>query len=145
MNYFLPNKINDALKFINSSKCLIAAGCTDLFPSTEKKSLEGNVLDISNIKNLKGITIDKNFRRIGSTTTWSEIVNADLPECYKMLKECSREIGSIQIQNSATIGGNICNASPAADSIPCLLSLDAQVELLSFSHSHSCSKLKYYY
>ena len=48
-----------------------------------------------------------------------------------MLKACAKEVGSIQIQNLGTIGGNICNASPAADSIPCLLALDAKLELSS--------------
>ena len=48
-----------------------------------------------------------------------------------MLKECSLQIGSRQIQNLGTIGGNLCNASPAADGVPCLLSLDASIELLS--------------
>ena len=48
-----------------------------------------------------------------------------------MLKECSLQIGSQQIQNLGTIGGNLCNASPAADGVPCLLSLDASIELLS--------------
>ena len=48
-----------------------------------------------------------------------------------MLKECSLQVGSRQIQNLGTIGGNLCNASPAADGVPCLLSLDASVELIS--------------
>ena len=50
-----------------------------------------------------------------------------------MLKECSLQIGSQQIQNLGTIGGNLCNASPAADGVPCLLSLDASIELLSIN------------
>jgi CO/xanthine dehydrogenase FAD-binding subunit len=48
-----------------------------------------------------------------------------------MLKQCSNQVGSIQIQNSGTIGGNLCNASPAADGVPCLLSLNASIELSS--------------
>lgn len=54
---------------------------------------------------------------------------ADLPASYEALKQAAREIGSVQIQTSATIGGNLCTASPAADSVPCLLALDAEVEL----------------
>ena len=60
-----------------------------------------------------------------------DIINENLPSCYDMLKACAKEVGSIQIQNLGTIGGNICNASPAADSIPCLLALDAKLELSS--------------
>jgi len=54
-----------------------------------------------------------------------------LPASFDALKESAREIGSIQIQNSGTIGGNLCNASPAADGVPPLLVLDAEVELAS--------------
>lgn len=60
-------------------------------------------------------------------------IRSDLPPAYDMLKLAAREIGSIQIQNAGTIAGNLCNASPAADSIPCLLALDASVELTSAS------------
>ena len=133
MNYLQPEKLETALEQINSDNFTIAAGCTDLLPATDKNIISGNILDISKISSLKGISVDKEFRRIGSTTTWSEILNSNLPECYQMLRECSREIGSIQIQNSGTIGGNLCNASPAADSVPCLLSLNASVELTSIN------------
>ncbi len=131
MNYFQPLDLNEALQFLSQTKLRIAAGCTDILPTTEKNELSGNILDISKINSLKGITTDNNYRKIGALTTWSEIFNHDLPDSYQMLKECSREIGSIQIQNSGTIGGNLCNASPAADSVPCLLNLDAHVELKS--------------
>ena len=131
MNYFQPEKLEKALNFINEHKFVIAAGCTDLLPATENRSLSGNILDITNIRSLSGFSLDGKYRRIGATTTWSEIVNSNLPSCYEMLKDCGKEIGSIQIQNSGTIGGNLCNASPAADSVPCLLALDADVELSS--------------
>ncbi|MDB2697243.1 FAD binding domain-containing protein, partial [Alphaproteobacteria bacterium] len=108
-----------------------AAGCTDLFPTTQEDSLGSNILDISAIKSLKSITIEKEFRRIGSGVTWTDLENEELPNCYDMLKECSLQVGSRQIQNLGTIGGNLCNASPAADGVPCLLSLDASVELIS--------------
>ena len=133
MNYFQPEKLEQALNFVNEKKFVIAAGCTDLLAATENRSLSGNILDITKISCLNGFSLDKNYRRIGATTTWSEIVNSNLPECYEMLKACGKEIGSIQIQNSGTIGGNLCNASPAADSVPCLLSLDANVELRSIN------------
>ena len=68
---------------------------------------------------------------IGGTATWSEIVRHSLPRSFDALKAAAREIGGIQIQNRGTIGGNLCNASPAADSVPPLLALDAEVELVS--------------
>ena len=132
--YYRPDKINDALDCLSREKLTIAAGCTDLLPSTQKDNLGNNILDISGIKSLSKISFENGFRRIGSGVTWTDLVeNNDLPKCYDMLKECSLQIGSRQIQNLGTIGGNLCNASPAADGVPCLLSLDASIELLSIN------------
>jgi CO/xanthine dehydrogenase FAD-binding subunit len=129
--YYRPENINDAITTLSKGELTIAAGCTDLFPKTQEDSLGSNILDISAIKSLKSITIEKEFRRIGSGVTWTDLENEKLPNCYDMLKECSLQVGSRQIQNLGTIGGNLCNASPAADGVPCLLSLDASVELIS--------------
>ena len=130
--YYRPDKINEALDSLSREKLTIAAGCTDLLPSTQQDNLGDNILDISGIKSLRNIDFENGFRRIGSGVTWTDIVeNNNLPKCYDMLKECSLQIGSQQIQNLGTIGGNLCNASPAADGVPCLLSLDASIELLS--------------
>ncbi|MDC3141022.1 xanthine dehydrogenase family protein subunit M [Alphaproteobacteria bacterium] len=130
--YYRPDKINEALYSLSREKLTIAAGCTDLLPSTQQDNLGDNILDISGIKSLRNIYFENGFRRIGSGVTWTDIVeNNNLPNCYDMLKECSLQIGSQQIQNLGTIGGNLCNASPAADGVPCLLSLDASIELLS--------------
>lgn len=132
MNYFQPNDLNSALDVLkNNSDLTIAAGCTDLFPITNNMSLDKNILDITNIKSIKGFQFNGKETKIGSATTWTDIINENLPNCYDMLKACAKEVGSIQIQNLGTIGGNICNASPAADSIPCLLALDAKLELSS--------------
>ena len=132
MNYFQPNDLNSALDVLqNNSDLTIAAGCTDLFPITNNMSLDKNILDITNIKSIRGFEFNNKETKIGSATTWTGIINENLPSCYDMLKACAKEVGSIQIQNLGTIGGNICNASPAADSIPCLLALDAKLELSS--------------
>ena len=130
--YYRPDKINEALDSLSREKLTIAAGCTDLLPSTQQDNLGDNILDISGINSLRNIDFENGFRRIGSGVTWTDIVeNNNLPNCYDMLKECSLQIGSQQIQNLGTIGGNLCNASPAADGVPCLLSLNASIELLS--------------
>ena len=132
MNYFQPNDLKSAFDTLNNnSNLIIAAGCTDLFPTTNNISLNKNVLDITNIKSIRGFQFNDQNTKIGAATTWTDIINENLPNCYDMLKACAKEVGSIQIQNLGTIGGNICNASPAADSIPCLLSLDAKIELSS--------------
>jgi CO/xanthine dehydrogenase FAD-binding subunit len=131
--YYRPDNINDAIATLSKGELTIAAGCTDLFPTTQEDSLGSNILDISAIKSLRTVSIENGFRRIGSGTTWSDLENEELPTCYEMLKECSSQIGSRQIQNVGTIGGNLCNASPAADGVPCLLSLDASIELISIN------------
>jgi CO/xanthine dehydrogenase FAD-binding subunit len=129
--YYRPEKINDALETLSKQKLTIAAGCTDLLPSTQQDNLGDNILDISGLKSLRNIAVENGFRRIGSGITWADLENYELPKCYDMLRECSLQVGSRQIQNLGTIGGNLCNASPAADGVPCLLSLDASIELSS--------------
>ena len=59
------------------------------------------------------------------------MIRAPLPRCFDALKAAAREVGSVQIQNRGTVAGNLCNASPAADGVPPLLALDAEVELAS--------------
>ncbi len=79
--------------------------------------------------------------RIGGLTTWSEVVATPLPRCFDALKSAAREIGGIQIQNRGTVAGNLCNASPAADGVPPLLALDAEVELVSGRGNAPCAAL----
>jgi CO/xanthine dehydrogenase FAD-binding subunit len=89
----------------------------------------GPVMDISRIGELRGIVRAADAITIGGGTTWSDLVAADLPPGFDGLKAAALEVGSVQIQNRATIAGNICNASPAADGVPPLLALDAEVEI----------------
>jgi N-methylhydantoinase B len=86
-----------------------------------------DVLDISGIAELRGIREDADYWHIGALTTWREIIAADLPPLFDGLKAAARDIGGVQVQARATIAGNIVTASPAGDSIPCLLALDADV------------------
>jgi CO/xanthine dehydrogenase FAD-binding subunit len=89
------------------------------------------VIDISGIREMKGIRATPTEIWIGGLTTWSEVVASPLPRCYDALKSAARGIGGIQIQNRGTVAGNLCNASPAADGVPPLLALDAEIELVS--------------
>jgi CO/xanthine dehydrogenase FAD-binding subunit len=131
--YFRPNTLNEAVHALASSGGRILAGGTDFFPSLADRPVTGDVVDISGIGELKGVTRESSYFRIGGLTTWTEIVKTPLPRCFDGLKAAAREIGGIQIQNRATVAGNLCNASPAADSVPPLLTLDAELELLSNS------------
>ena len=88
-------------------------------------------MDISGLGELRGISNDANYIRIGGLTTWTDVIQTPLPRCFDALKSAAREVGSVQIQNRGTVAGNLCNASPAADGVPPLLALDAEVELAS--------------
>lgn len=129
--YLRPEKLETALEMLASGEVTVAAGCTDLFPATERKTLPGDILDITGIEALSGIRRDEAGLRLGASTAWTEIVRADLPPALHGLQLAAREVGAMQIQNRGTLAGNLCNASPAADGVPPLLIVDAEVELQS--------------
>lgn len=129
--FYRPDTLETALDALAAAPVTIAAGCTDLFPATQARTLEGPVLDITAIAALRGISFSEDGVRIGATASWADVIRTDLPPAFDMLKQAAREVGSVQIQNAGTVAGNICNASPAADGVPCLLALDAEVEIAS--------------
>lgn len=129
--YHRPVTLDDALHLLARGKKRVAAGCTDLFPMTQAKALPGDIIDITAISALRGVSHDADGWRIGAATTWADIMGAEMPPAFDGLKLAAAELGSVQIQNVATIAGNLCTASPAGDGIPCLLTLDASVELRS--------------
>ncbi|MGB8583064.1 MAG: xanthine dehydrogenase family protein subunit M [Candidatus Sulfotelmatobacter sp.] len=129
--YIRPKTVDDALASLATHQAQILSGGTDFFPALGDRAVRGTVVDISAIGTLRGITATPDQMRIGALATWTEIIRAPLPRCFDALKEAAREIGAIQIQNRGTIAGNLCNASPAADGVPPLLALDAEVELAS--------------
>ena len=131
MSYLRPHRLEDALDWLASQHPLVMAGCTDIYPLHQTPSLDGPLLDITGLDELRGIALADGWRRIGAATSWTDILRADLPPAYDGLKAAAREIGGVQIQASGTIGGNLCTASPAGDSIPCLMTLDAEIELAS--------------
>jgi CO/xanthine dehydrogenase FAD-binding subunit len=118
------------------------AGATDLYPTRAAKqawlqAFPRDFLDITAIPELKGISEDGHTVRIGAATTFTEIAQASLPEAFASLKQAAAQIGGRQIQNRATIAGNIVNASPAADSVPPLMALDASIEIASAEGTRS--------
>jgi CO/xanthine dehydrogenase FAD-binding subunit len=129
--YVRPSDLDDALGFLAGGGVRVIAGGTDVYPGAGERPLQGDFVDVSNISALRGVRVDGDSVRIGATTTWSEIAQADLPPAFEALKVAARDVGAVQIQNRGTIAGNLCNASPAADGAPPLLILDAEVELAS--------------
>ena len=131
--YARPQSLDEAIHLLAETGGSVLAGGTDFYPSLGDRPVTVSVVDISRIREMKGVTTTGDEIRIGGLTTWSELLASSLPRCYDALKNAAREIGGVQIQNRGTVAGNLCNASPAADSVPPLLALDAEVELLSRS------------
>jgi len=129
--YARPLNLDDALGLLAESGARVIAGGTDVYPGAGDRPLQGGYVDVSNISGLRGVSFESECVRIGATTTWSDVAQADLPPAFDALKVAARDVGAVQIQNRGTIAGNLCNASPAADGAPPLLILDAEVELAS--------------
>ncbi|NSX56750.1 FAD binding domain-containing protein [Parasulfitobacter algicola] len=134
MSYISPTKIDEALEVLSRGSGKIIAGGTDVYPSAQPGQHPDFYLDVTRIDGLKQISLRDDTIHFGSAVTWTDIINADLGPAFDALKAAAREVGSVQIQNAATVAGNICNASPAADGVPPLLALDASVELASHAH-----------
>jgi CO/xanthine dehydrogenase FAD-binding subunit len=130
-HYLRPESLTGACAALAARRFRPLAGGTDLYPATGARALSGDVLDLTAVHELRGIELSRAGLRIGACTTWSEIALATLPPSLAALQEAAREVGGRQIQNAGTIGGNLCNASPAADGVPPLLALGAEVELAS--------------
>jgi CO/xanthine dehydrogenase FAD-binding subunit len=133
--YFHPNTLEEAVSILARQGGTILSGGTDFFPGLGDRPVSATVIDISAIRAMKGIVTAGDEHRIGGLATWTEIIASSLPSSCDALKSAAREIGGIQIQNRGTVAGNLCNASPAADSVPPLLALDAEVELVSAAGS----------
>lgn len=131
MRFERPKQLDEALALLASQSWDILAGGTDFYPALGDNTPKSPILDITAIEGLRAIDRDDGEWRIGALATWSDVIAADLPPAFDGLKLAAREVGSVQIQNRATVAGNLCNASPAADGVPPLLTLDAEVELSS--------------
>ena len=130
--YLRPADLPTALDALRSHSYVVLAGGTDHYPARVGKPLTDDVLDLSALVELRGITEHPDHWRIGALTTWTDVLEAThLPPLFDGLRLAAREIGGVQIQNAGTLCGNLCNASPAADGVPPLLALGARVKLRS--------------
>ena len=131
MLYSQPILLRDALRFMEKSDPCVVAGGTDVYPAMKPGLQPKTYLDVTRIEGFSDISQTDAGTRFGAAATWSDVVKADLPPAFDALKQAAREVGGLQIQNAGTIAGNICNASPAADGVPALLALNAEVEIVS--------------
>jgi len=146
--YLKPGTLPEALSALanleltgpcaGAGRLTVLAGGTDFYPGEAARAAwleprRRNILDISAIDELRGIRWEAGGVRFGALATWSDIREAELPAAFDGLRQAAREVGGLQVQNRGTIAGNLCNASPAADGVPPLLTLDAQVEIASLA------------
>lgn len=130
-----PKALGEALSVLASEPGVWQpfAGGTDLMVLLESGKLpHKNYLNIWNLAELRGITATTDHITLGALTTYTEVQsNPVLRKEFPMLCQAASETGGLAIQNRGTLGGNIANASPAADSPPALLAYNAELELLS--------------
>jgi len=128
---YSPRTLEKALKMKNEKgdALKIMAGGTDLLVSVRKGEWTvDQVLNLTHIETLKSIEKDENYLNIGALVTHNEVVRSPIvQETYPTLAENLQYVGSHQIRNLGTVMGNICNASPAADSLPLLYCAEALI------------------
>ena len=133
--YFAPQKIEKALEVLSryGREIKIIAGGTDLLVQYYDRLYEiSHWLDLKNIKELKDIRINKNQIEIGAMVTHTQLeISEDIKKYFPILSQAAADIGSPQIRNRGTVGGNIVTASPAGDLLAPLMAYDAQFRLLS--------------
>ncbi len=131
-HYSAPDTLDDALETLAGGNVTIFCGGTDLSPQIEAGTRQygATLMNIRRINGLAGIESKKGTLRIGALTTVTEMKRAPLlNEQARVIVEAADQFASDQIRNAASLGGNLCNASPAGDMIIPLLLLDAAVEL----------------
>ena len=132
---FKPSNIDEVLKLLEEHKddCKLIAGGTDVVIELRNEYINPEVMiDISSIDELRYIEEKDGYIHLGAGVTYTDIICSKiLDERLNGLKKSSKLVASPQIRNKGTIGGNICNGSPAADIVPPLLSLDAILTIKS--------------
>jgi xanthine dehydrogenase FAD-binding subunit len=130
--YECPTTIEDAIAVLGQGDARALAGGTDLIVQIrEGRKSVGRVVDLKRIPELTAVTQqpDGGFR-IGAAANFSKIAaHAALAAAYPAVPNSGRLVGSLQVQNRAGLGGNICNASPSADAVPVVICLDARAEI----------------
>ncbi|MFH0897343.1 MAG: xanthine dehydrogenase family protein subunit M [Candidatus Bathyarchaeota archaeon] len=132
--YFEPRSIKEAISLLEKygEDAKVIAGGTDLVPQLKEREIEPKYLiDIKGINDLDHIKDDEGNLRIGAVTTHSVLENSSIiMNKATALAEAVKGIGTVQIRNLGTIGGNLVNASPCADTAPPLVVLEASLNVV---------------
>lgn len=133
MDVFTPRSLDEALR-VRAARpdAVVIAGGTDLMVQLNFNRLRpAAMLNIAELGELCGWSVDGELLRLGAGVTFTELMQNDLAALAPALAEAARTVGSPQIRNRATLGGNLGTTSPAGDSLPALLINDAEVQLIS--------------
>jgi aerobic carbon-monoxide dehydrogenase medium subunit len=126
----LPRDVDEALRVLSErgSEAKLLAGGTDLLPQLKNGMLKPAwVIDLSGVERVRALRAETNGLRIGAAVTARTLErDAAAQKTYTSLAESGALVGSVQVRNLATLGGNLCNAAPSADMAPPLLALDAE-------------------
>ncbi len=136
--YIIPSDLSEANDFLAQYglETKIIAGGTDLVPALRQRRTKPRfVLDVSGLNELRRIEEKEDQIVVGAACTHTQINESSLIRRWAgILSEASGSVGSRQIRNLGTIGGNLVNGSPAADTIPALMVLDAKLDIVSNNH-----------
>ncbi|MCD6364045.1 MAG: xanthine dehydrogenase family protein subunit M [Synergistetes bacterium] len=133
-DYYAPRDLNSLFDLLAEKEAKVFAGGTDLFIKIKDGVISPKVLvDLKRIDELSLLSYESTKGlTIGAINTLNEIAESPIVrEKFPLLAECCSKVGSYQIRNKATLVGNVCNASPAADTAPALLIYDAVVNIKS--------------
>lgn len=142
----MPRTLDDALIMLRDELLVPIAGATDVYVGLNFGTLDAmRFMDITRLPELRGIEVRDDLLVIGAGTTFSTIMrSAVVQERLPMLVTAASQIGGVQIQNRATIGGNIANGSPAGDSLPVLAVAEAVLILRNASVERRVPFTKFY-
>lgn len=146
--YYRPDKIEDICLLLSQlgKEAKILAGGTDLVIQMKKGFLvPKHVVNVKKVKNLNFIKEDAAGYSLGTLSTIADIAgHPGLQKTFPIIASSARSIGSAQIRNLATLGGNLCNASPSADMAPSLLALEANVKIHGLRGSRTLPLIEFF-
>ena len=134
--YAAPTTVEEVAELLAGGHATVFAGGTDLMLQTQSgaKVFDTLLVNLRRVQGMRGATKTDGEIRLGALTTIADVLNDEmLRQAAPVLRETADKFASGQVRNSATVGGNICNASPAGDMIIPLLLLDAEVEVVGWA------------
>lgn len=147
MEYYCPSSLREAKELIGTKKTKLLAGGTDLILQLQKNKINCEaIVNLEKLKELRGISEGKSEVAIGAMVTFEEMLESTvIKKHFRALHISSSTMGSPQIRNMATLGGNIINAGSAADAIPCIVALDGLLVIESTEMIRVISCEEYFY